>query len=219
MSEDTLVFSIIIGAIVLWIAGVMIKALFSDKYDKGKMDEHRIQQEYYSWLRTKNIDDLIIRKIVPMVELLSSSGKTHTMSRTHYKKNEDFVELEGGVILDKSHIEQRKYFFLGEGVINNNKHSEKKQLMLFKADGIEFTSKDNIEWMTTYGLYEASKFDYHLPSGDWSRVLVYKNEEQVDFDFWGEKGHWDEKHSSYYGKYLLMMKKIDEEEEKLTCTV
>lgn len=65
MNEDTVVMSAIFGAIAILIVVVVIRALFSDKYDKGKMDEHEIQQDYYSWLRSKGIDDLIIRKYTP----------------------------------------------------------------------------------------------------------------------------------------------------------
>lgn len=203
MNEDTVVMTAIFGAIAILIVVVVIRALFSDKYDKGKIDEHEIQQDYYSWLRSKGIDDLIIRKYIPMVELLSSSGNIHTMTRKHYNSHEDFVELEGGVILDKRHVEQKKYFFLGEGVINeNDKFNEKKELVLFKADGIEFKSKNDIEWMTTYGLYKESEFDYHAPFRKGSQVLSY----------YVKKDRWTEEFANYYANYFSIMNKLDKEE-------
>lgn len=200
--EDTVVMTATFGAIAIFIVVALILATFSDKYDKGKMDEHEIQQDYYSWLRFKGLDDLIIRKHFPMVELLSSSGNIHTMTRKHYNSHKDFVELEDGAILDKRHVEQKKYFFLGEGVINGNgKFNEKKELILFKADGIEFTRKDSIEWMTTYGLYKESEFDYHLPFNLGSQVLAYYVKENC----------WTERSSSHYNKYFSMMNNLDKE--------
>lgn len=202
MSEDTIVMTAFFGVIIIFIIVVVIGALFSDKYDKGKMDEYETQQKYYSWLRCKGLEDLIILKCVPMVELLSSSGNTHTVTRKHYDKHEDFVELEDGVILDKCHVEQKKYFFLGEGIINGNgKFNEKKELLLFKADGIEFTRKDSIEWMTTYGLYNESEFDYHLPFRKGSQVLSY----------YVKKDRWTEEFANYYAKYFSIMNNLDKE--------
>lgn len=203
MNEDTIVMSAIFGAIAVLIVVVVIGALFSDKYDKGKMDEYETQQKYYSWLRCKGLEDLIILKCVPMVELLSSSGNTHTVTRKHYDKHEDFVELEDGVILDKCHAEQKKYYFLGEGVINeNDKFNEKKELVLFKADGIEFKSKSDIEWMTTYGLYNESEFDHLYPFRKGSQVLSY----------YVKKDRWTEEFANYYANYFSIMNKLDKEE-------
>lgn len=190
-----LLVSLVVGAV--WL---VLYAWLDHRYQKGRREVRDAHKDYYSWIRDKSIDDLIILKNTPMITIIAASGNKYTMTSEHYKEHKDYVIIEStGAILYKQHIEQFIYFWLGEGVLAHKENPNKRQLVMFKANGKSLASLDDIKWMVTYGLNKYA--NYELLRTD-EEILKYVTER----DEW--KTAYARDYSSYYG----LVNKIAQEE-------
>lgn len=189
-----LLVSLVVGAV--WI---VLYAWLDHRYQKGKREVRDAHKDYYSWIRDKSIDDLIILKNTPMITIIAASGNKYTMTSEHYKEHKDYVIIEStGAILYKQHIEQFIYFWLGEGVLAHKENPNKRQLIMFKANGKDLASLDDIEWMVTYGLRE--KTSYELMSREDSILKHISSRDE-----------WESSYARYFSGYYELMNKINKE--------
>lgn len=186
---------LVVGAV--WL---VLYAWLDSRYRKGRQEVTDDYTDYYSWIRDKSIDDLIILKNTPMITIIAASGNKYTMTSEHYKEHKDYVIIEStGAILYKQHIEQFIYFWLGEGILAHKENPNKRQLVMFKANGKDLTSLDDIEWMVTYGLRERA--NYRLLRRD-EDILKYTS----------DKDEWESSYARNYSGYYEQMNKIAKEE-------
>ena len=186
---------LVVGAV--WL---VLYVWLDQKYQKGRLEVLDEHEEYYSWIRDRSIDDLIILKNTPMTTIIAASGNKYTMTSEHYKEHKDYVIIEStGAILYKQHIEQFIYFWLGEGVLAHKENPNKRQLVMFKANGKDLISLDDIEWMVTYGLNTYA--NYELLRTD-EEILKYVT----------ERDEWETAYARDYSSYYGLVNKITQEE-------
>lgn len=191
---------VLIPLLLLGLAWLFLYAWLDHKYKKGRQEVVDDYTDYYSWIRDKSIDDLIILKNTPMITIIAASGNKYTMTSEHYKEHKDYVIIEStGAILYKQHIEQFIYFWLGEGVLAHKEKPNKRQLVMFKANGKDLASLDGIEWMVTYGLNKYA--NYELLRTD-EEILKYVT----------GRDEWETAYARDYSEYYEQINKINKEE-------
>lgn len=198
---------VLILLLLLGLAWLFLYAWLDHKYKKGRQEVVDDYTDYYSWIHDKSLDDLIIRKITPMISILTASGNSHSMTTKHYKEHKDHVVIESsGAILNKSHIEQFTYFWLGEGVLTHERNPNKRQVIMFKVEGKDFASLDDIEWVITYGLRKHASYTY-LSTED--SILKYDS----------GRDEWELSYARDYSGYYELMNKIVKEEGEHQCII